>query len=100
MIKHKELEKKIIEIIAVQSGIDKIHNDISIKNSFKEVNKDFDELDLVEIVMGIEDELDICVLDEKADKWNKIEDIMKYVSGKIEIEPDHIPFTRFEIMDI
>ncbi len=100
MIKHKELEEKIIDIMADQFGINKFNNDISIKNTFKEVDKDFDELDLVEIVMEVEDEFDISIADEICDNWDKIEDIINYVIERIEIEPDHIPFTRFEIMEI
>ena len=100
MIKYKELEEKIIDIMADQFGVDKFHNDISIKNTFKEVDKNFDELDLVEIVMEVEDEFDICISDEIFDKWDKIENIINYVIERIEIEPLNIPFTRFEIMEI
>ncbi len=98
MMKYKKLEEKIIKIVAEQFHI--FESKISINSTFKEIDKNFDELDLVEIVMEIEDEFDISIEDEICDKWEKVEDIINYVSGKIEIELHHIPFTRFEIMEI
>lgn len=41
-----------------------------------------DSLDAVEIIMAIEDEFDIEIPDEEAEKFQSIGDIVKYVEGK------------------
>jgi len=42
-----------------------------------------DSLDAVEIIMAIEDEFDIEVPDEDAEKFQNIGDIVKYVEEKV-----------------
>ena len=42
-----------------------------------------DSLDAVEIIMAIEDEFDIEVPDEEAEKFQNVGDIVKYVDKKI-----------------
>jgi len=42
-----------------------------------------DSLDAVEIIMAIEDEFDIEVPDEDAEKFQSVGDIVKYVEEKI-----------------
>ena len=41
-----------------------------------------DSLDAVEIIMAIEEEYDIEVPDEEAEKFQKVSDIVKYVDEK------------------
>lgn len=41
-----------------------------------------DSLDLVELVMVVEEEFDLTIPDEDAEKWNTVEDIQKYVIAK------------------
>jgi len=42
-----------------------------------------DSLDAVEIIMAIEEEYDIEVPDEEAEKFQKVGDIVNYVDGKL-----------------
>ncbi len=67
---------KIKEIIVEQLGVD----EASVTTS-THLMKDLeaDSLDAVEIIMAIEDEFDIEVPDEDAEKFQVIADIVKYV---------------------
>jgi len=67
------------------------------KSNFK---KDFqaDELDMIEILMGIEDKFELSINDKKADKWKTVENILTYLYKELNIK-DPIK-TRFEILDI
>lgn len=71
---------KIKEIIVEQLGVD----EDSITNS-THLMKDLeaDSLDAVEIIMAIEDEFDIEIPDEDAEKFQVIGDIIKYVEEKV-----------------
>ncbi len=71
---------KIKEIIIEQLGVE----EESITNS-THLMKDLeaDSLDAVEIIMAIEDEFDIEVPDEDAERFQIIGDIVKYVEEKI-----------------
>ena len=61
----KAIEKKVIEIISEQMGADK--NDITRETSFiNDLNAD--SLDTVELVMEFEDEFDMSIPDEEAEK--------------------------------
>lgn len=70
---------KIKEIIIEQLGVE----EESITNS-THLMKDLeaDSLDAVEIIMAIEDEFDIEVPDEDAERFQIIGDIVKYVEEK------------------
>jgi acyl carrier protein len=59
------IEKRVIEIISEQMGADK--NDITRETSFiNDLNAD--SLDTVELVMEFEDEFDMSIPDEEAEK--------------------------------
>ncbi len=61
----KAIEKKVIEIISEQMGADK--NEITRETSFiNDLNAD--SLDTVELVMEFEDEFDMSIPDEEAEK--------------------------------
>ena len=45
-----------------------------------------DSLDIVELIMGIEEEFDIEIPDEDAEKLTTVGDAMKYIMSKLEIE--------------
>lgn len=73
--------EKIRNIIAEQLEIDdseKITLETSIMGDL-----DADSLDAVEVMMGIEDEFDIEIPDEDAEKFKNIGDIVNYVQSKI-----------------
>ena len=61
----QSIENKVIEIISEQMGVDK--SEISRPTSFiNDLNAD--SLDTVELVMEFEDEFDISIPDEEAEK--------------------------------
>ena len=73
--------EKIRDIIAEQLGI----GDPSVITTETTIMKDLeaDSLDAVEIIMGIEDEFDIEVSDEAAERFQVVGDIVKYVEDQI-----------------
>lgn len=42
-----------------------------------------DSLDRLEIVLAIEDEFDLEIPDEDAEKWKTVADVIAYVDGKV-----------------
>ncbi len=73
--------EKIRNIIAEQLEIDDLE-EITLKTSIMG-DLDADSLDAVEVMMGIEDEFDIEIPDEDAEKFKNIGDIVNYVQSKI-----------------
>ena len=71
---------KLKEIITEQLGVDE-----SILNINTHLMKDLeaDSLDAVEIIMAIEDEFEIEIPDEDAEKFQTIGDIVRYVEDKM-----------------
>ena len=71
--------EKIRDIIAEQLSVDKERVTLD-----THIMKDLeaDSLDAVEIIMAIEDEFEIEIPDEDAEKFQSISDIVKYVEGK------------------
>ena len=65
---------KIKGIIAEQLGVD--------EDAVMMKDLEADSLDAVEIIMAIEDEFDIEVPDEDAEKFQTVSDIVNYVEAK------------------
>lgn len=72
---------KIKEIIVEQLGVDA---DAITMNTHLMKDLEADSLDAVEIIMAIEDEFEIEVPDEDAEKFQTIGDIVKYVEENVE----------------
>ncbi|HYE67480.1 MAG TPA: acyl carrier protein [Anaerovoracaceae bacterium] len=72
--------EKIREIIVEQLGVDEAA--VTLETSLMK-DLEADSLDAVEIIMAIEDEFEIEVPDEEAEKFNNVGDIVKYVEEKI-----------------
>jgi acyl carrier protein len=72
--------EKIREIIVVQLGVDE--SAVTLETSLMK-DLEADSLDAVEIIMAIEDEFEIEVPDEEAEKFQNVGDIVKYVEEKI-----------------
>lgn len=72
--------EKVKNIIAEQLGT----ADPSVITMETSLMKDLeaDSLDAVEIIMGIEDEFDIEIPDEDAEKFECIGDIVRYIESK------------------
>ena len=70
---------KIKGIIAEQLGVEE--DAISMETNLMK-DLEADSLDAVEIIMAIEDEFDIEVPDEDAEKFQTVADIVGYVEAK------------------
>ena len=72
--------EKIREIIVEQLGVEE--SAVTLETSLMK-DLEADSLDAVEIIMAIEDEFEIEVPDEEAEKFANVGDIVKYVEEKI-----------------
>jgi len=71
------IEEKVIEIISEQMGVDK--SEITRETSFiNDLNAD--SLDTVELVMEFEDEFDMSIPDEEAEKIQTVGAAIDYVA--------------------
>ena len=72
------IENKVIEIISEQMGVDK--SEISRDTSFiNDLNAD--SLDTVELVMEFEDEFDMSIPDEEAEKIQTVGAAIDYIAN-------------------
>lgn len=75
------IEKKVIEIISEQMGADK--SEITRETSFiNDLNAD--SLDTVELVMEFEDEFDISIPDEDAEKIQTVGAAIDYIKNVVQ----------------
>ena len=74
------IEKKVIKIISDQMGVDKseITREVSFINDLSA-----DSLDIVELVMEFEDEFDMSIPDEEAEKIQTVGVAVDYVVNLI-----------------
>ena len=71
-----EIEVKVIEIVAEQMGVDK--SEITRETSFvNDLNAD--SLDTVELVMEFEDEFELSIPDEEAEKIQTVGQAIDYI---------------------
>ncbi len=76
----EELLKKITAVVVEKLGVKP--EDVTPEASF--VNDlGADSLDRVELVMALEDEFDIEILDEDAEKFIKVSDVLSYIQNKL-----------------
>jgi len=76
-INMQEIESKVIEIVSEQMGVDKteITRDTSFINDLNA-----DSLDTVELVMEFEDEFDMSIPDEEAEKIQTVGAAIDYIA--------------------
>lgn len=72
--------EKIREIIVEQLGVEE--SAVTLETHLMK-DLEADSLDAVEIIMAIEDEFEIEIPDEEAEKFHSVGDIVKYVEEKI-----------------
>ena len=72
------VEEKVKEIIVDQLGVDE--NQVVTSASFIE-DLGADSLDTVELVMALEEEFDIEISDEDAEKISKVQDAIDYINN-------------------
>ena len=71
-----EIEEKVIEIVSEQRGVDK--SEITRETSFvNDLNAD--SLDTVELVMEFEDEFELSIPDEEAEKIQTVGQAIDYI---------------------
>ena len=74
------VDEKIIKIICEQ--LDVPENDVVPEASFVD-DLGADSLDLVELIMSMEEEFDVSIPDEDAEKIATVKDAIDYVKGAI-----------------
>ena len=72
----EEIKEKVISMISTQLG--KSESDIKLDSHFIE-DLEADSLDLVELIMSMEDEFDVEIADEDAEKILKVSDAINYI---------------------
>ncbi len=73
----KQIEEKVIDIISEQMGVDK--SEVTRDTSFiNDLNAD--SLDTVELVMEFEDEFDMSIPDEEAEKIQTVGAAIDYIA--------------------
>jgi acyl carrier protein len=72
------VEEKVKEIIVDQLGVDE--NQVTATASFID-DLGADSLDTVELVMALEEEFDVEISDEDAEKIAKVQDAIDYING-------------------
>ena len=76
-----EIEEKVIQIVSEQMSVDK--REISRDTSFvNDLNAD--SLDTVELVMELEDEFDLTIPDEEAEKLRTVGEAIDYIQKHLE----------------
>jgi acyl carrier protein len=71
------IEKRIKEIVAEQLGVDEAQ--VSKESSFMD-DLGADSLDTVELVMALEEEFEIEISDEDAEKIQSVQDAIDYIT--------------------
>ncbi len=83
VVTNEEIKEKVIKIVSEQMGVDK--SEITLETSFvNDLNAD--SLDTVELVMEFEDEFELSIPDEEAEKIQTVGQAIDYIknhSGKV-----------------
>ncbi|NOT00256.1 MAG: acyl carrier protein [Phycisphaerales bacterium] len=74
----EEIKEKVVSIVSEQLSVDK--NEIQMETSFvNDLNAD--SLDTVELVMELEDEFDINIPDDEAEKLQTVGQAIQYIQN-------------------
>ncbi|WLD95121.1 acyl carrier protein [Alkalihalobacillus sp. AL-G] len=73
-----EIQERITKIIVDRLGVDE--EEVKVEASFKE-DLGADSLDVVELVMELEDEFDMEISDEDAEKISTVGDVLNYIKS-------------------
>ncbi|MDD4364106.1 MAG: acyl carrier protein [Synergistales bacterium] len=82
-MKMEEIQKRLKDIVIDRLDVEE--EQIKPDASFVE-DLGADSLDIVELIMGIEEEFDIEIPDEDAEKLTNVEEAMNYVKNKLGLE--------------
>ncbi|MFZ7104507.1 MAG: acyl carrier protein [Peptococcaceae bacterium] len=72
--------EKVKSIVIDQLGVDA--DEVTLETSFEDLNAD--SLDVVELVMALEEEFDIEIPDEDAEKIRSIGAAVEYIKAKVQ----------------
>ena len=75
------LFEKIQKVISERLGVKP--EEIKLESSFVD-DLGADSLDTVELVMALEEEFEIEIPDEEAEKMNRVADVVSYIESKIQ----------------
>jgi acyl carrier protein len=76
-----EIKNRIVEIVANQLGIEE--EDVTAEASVID-DLGADSLDVVELVMALEEEFDLEIPDEEAEKITKVQNIFDYMANALQ----------------
>lgn len=76
-----EIEEKVLQIVSEQMSVDK--GELSRETSFTN-DLNADSLDTVELVMELEDEFDMTIPDEEAEKLKTVGEAIDYIRKQLE----------------
>jgi acyl carrier protein len=76
-----EIKNRIVEIVANQLGIEE--EDVTAQASVID-DLGADSLDVVELVMALEDEFDLEIPDEEAEKITNVQNIFDYMANALQ----------------
>jgi acyl carrier protein len=76
----EEVKSKVTKIIVDQLGVDE--KEVTAKASFID-DLGADSLDIVELVMALEEEFDIEISDEEAEKITKVQEAVEFIQSHV-----------------
>lgn len=79
----RNIEQRCIDIVAEQLGVSKA--EVKPESSFVQ-DLGADSLDVVELTMAVEDEFDIAIADEDAEKFTTVQTVVDYVKTVVKTE--------------
>ena len=83
MVSDQDIEAKVIQIVSEQMSVDK--SEITRQTSFvNDLNAD--SLDTVELVMELEDEFDMTIPDEEAEKLKTVGEAIDYIKKQLSVK--------------
>ena len=83
MVSDHDIEAKVIQIVSEQMSVDK--SEITRQTSFvNDLNAD--SLDTVELVMELEDEFDMTIPDEEAEKLKTVGEAIDYIKKQLSVK--------------
>ncbi len=74
------IEERVIKVVAEQLGVEL--SEVTPEASFTD-DLGADSLDTVELVMAFEEEFDVEIPDEDAEKMNVVKDAINYLKSKV-----------------
>jgi len=83
VVSDQDIEAKVIQIVSEQMSVDK--SEITRQTSFvNDLNAD--SLDTVELVMELEDEFDMTIPDEEAEKLKTVGEAIDYIKKQLSVK--------------